>query len=106
MDLAYITSADIDGDGYADLYCRATDGEWFILWGSEKGFDPERRTVIGPPTDDKYLNTLLRWGNSSYAERTLPKILTLDGQMWLTYNTKENFLLYSICPGERRISAV
>ena len=107
MDLAYITSADIDGDGYADLYCRATDGEWFILWGSEKGFDPERRTVIGPPTDDKYLNTLpFGGGNSSYAERTLPKILTLDGQMWLTYNTKENFLLYSICPGERRISTV
>ena len=86
IDLIQITAADLDGDGYADLYCRVKNGPWIILWGGPEGFDLERKTVVGPATDDTMYNTLpFGGGNLGYYEEARPKVLKIKGENRLLY---------------------
>jgi len=95
IDLLHITAGDIDGDGYADLYCRIKDGEWVVLWGSAEGIKPEIRTVIGPATDDTIFDTLpFAGGNLSYTEHARPKLLSIEGRILLLYCKAEEAVLY------------
>ncbi len=45
-----LVSADIDGDGYDDLYAVLQGtGEVAVFWGGEDGINPDRKTVFGKP---------------------------------------------------------
>ncbi len=95
FDLTHIVVGDIDGDGYADLYCRIREGEWVVLWGGVDGILPERRTIVGIATDDAVFDTLpVSGGNLSYIEQARPKLLSLDGRMLLLYCGAEEAVLY------------
>ena len=44
-------SDDLDGDGYADLIVRASEGRVCVYWGGPGGIAPERSTTIPVDTD-------------------------------------------------------
>ena len=41
-----LASADLDGDGYADIIVRSADGAVTIYWGSDAGISPEDATPL------------------------------------------------------------
>ncbi len=48
----YLTAADLDGDGCADLVARFKDGRVRIYWGGPEGLDPERYTEAPVALDE------------------------------------------------------
>ena len=103
IDLSYITSCDIDGDGYDDLYCRTEKGEWLILWGGSDGINPERLTRVGEPTDDSVFDVLPPGGgNVRYTEAARPKALQVDGLTYAAYCGKDAVRLFHFS-GNREI---
>ena len=42
-------SADLDGDGYADLIVRSADGEVTVYWGGPQGLDPAQAARVPVP---------------------------------------------------------
>lgn len=46
-----VSSADLDGDGYADLAVRDTEGKVRVYWGGPDGIVPGRSTTIPIETD-------------------------------------------------------
>jgi len=103
--LIQVTAADLDGDGYADLYCRVKDGPWIILWGGPDGIDPDRMTEVGPATDDKMFNNLpFGGGNLKYTEEARPKVLTLRGQKRLLYCGSDFVTIFRVDPASRSVS--
>ena len=42
-----VASADLDGDGYDDLFVRGEDPPLQILWGGPGGLDPENSSAVG-----------------------------------------------------------
>ena len=97
LDVTHLAPADLDGDGYVDLYCRIRNGDWVVLWGGPDGIDPQRRTLIGGPTDDSCFETLpFGGGNLRYEEQARPKVLTVGGEYRLLYCAKEYAAFYSI----------
>lgn len=44
-----IASADIDGDGCADIVARSYNGKTRIYWGGKGGIDPQRFTALNVP---------------------------------------------------------
>jgi len=90
-DITWFIAHDIDKDGCDDLYCRAKDGGWVILWGSPAGFRRENCTEVASATDDDARFNLLPYGggNVQYREFTRPKVLTFRGKEYLFYADTE-----------------
>lgn len=45
-------AADLDGDGYDDLYLRLADGRLMVLWGSKDGLSAENASVFGTTAEE------------------------------------------------------
>lgn len=88
VELTHLCAGDIDGDGCCDLYCRTAQGGWLILWGGPEGFSLENSLEVGAPTDDEPFNQLpFGGGNVRYIEHARPKILELEGKVYVLYCT-------------------
>ena len=46
IDCVHMVAADLDGDGFADLYVRPREGPALVLWGGPYGLDTNHATVI------------------------------------------------------------
>ncbi len=87
MDVRYFEVADIDGDGCDDLYCKSTNGKWFILWGGKDGFSNANRLDIGQTPDETARFSLLPvgGGNVGSADFARSKVVKLNGRTYLFY---------------------
>ena len=83
----WFISADIDGDGCDDLYCRTAHGKWLILWGGKDGFSCQNSLELYCATDDRDRFNLLEFGggNVRYDEFARPSILTLADKQYVFY---------------------
>lgn len=105
IELIQITADDLDGDGYGDLYCRVKAGPWIILWGGPDGFDLERKTVVGPATDDTIFNSLpFGGGNLRYEEEARPKVLTIRVEKRLLYCGNTSVTFFKVDPKSRNVT--
>ena len=85
LDIQAVTGAcaDLDGDGYDDLYLRLADGTLLVLWGSANGLSKENATVVGHTKEEPEAargTTALRRGHSSGWRCA---ILSLNGEKYL-----------------------
>lgn len=97
--IMWFISADIDGDGCDDLYCRTAEGKWLILWGSKDGFSMENALEVYCATDDRERFNLLEFGggNVRYDEFARPTVITLDGKQYVFYADANFVKLIRFC---------
>lgn len=93
--ITWFVAEDIDGDGYADLYCRTSDGKWLILWSDKGDFSLGNATEVFCPTDDKKRFNLLEFGggNVTFTEFARPSVLSLSGSKYVFYADAETVKL-------------
>jgi len=75
--------ADLDGDGYDDLYLRLADGRLVVLWGSESGLSEEHMTGFAKTEPEPAMavgSTAARRGHSAMWRCS---VLSLSGKQVL-----------------------
>lgn len=103
MDLAAAVAADVDGDGFCDLYFRANDGRVGILFGGPDGltetnviwlpFQTVGSTVSGASSTAGMMGYDMRWK---------PSVLRLNGKEYLFAAEDDGISLYT-CNHDRTI---
>ncbi len=98
LDAVHMVAADLDGDGFADLYVRPRSGPPRILWGGPGGLDPGRATPVGSGRDApaEKSGTTPNWAPFILSWR--PKILTLDGTPHVFCRDGSDARLYPVQP--------
>ena len=80
IDASHVCSADLDGDGFADLYVRIRNKEPRIFWGGPDGINPNRYTVIGEADAASKSDQSSTPGWMASTEGWRPKIVTICGK--------------------------
>lgn len=96
LEVTHAAAADLDGDGYTDLYVRVKGGKPLVLWGGPDGLNAGRCTEIGGwdvLSRDIPSSTP---GQMEFAEGWLPKIVCLNEAPHLFRADKERACLYPV----------
>lgn len=103
MDLAFAVAADVDGDGFCDLYFRANDGRVGILFGGPDGLKEEnvvwlpfqtvRSAVSGASSTAGMMGYDMRWK---------PSVVRLNSKEYLFAVEDDGISLYT-CDHHRTI---
>lgn len=96
IDITHICSADLDGDGYADLYVRIRDKEPRIFWGGPDGIKPGRYTVVGGADSASKGELSSTPGWMIYSEGWRPKIVNLSGKQYVFRPEKSKAYFYPV----------
>ncbi len=100
LEITHMTAADIDGDGYADLFLRVKGSKPMVLWGGPDGFDLERCSFVGgddPGTGEAPSST--QWW-IMFVEGWAPRILDANGSKLLFREEEGKAVFYKL--GEDR----
>ena len=68
LQVTSVAAADLDGDGYDDLYIKLTDGRAAVMWGGNGGLCAERMTFLPVQADEAALGAV---GTASTAGRAM-----------------------------------
>ena len=92
----HLTAADIDDDGYDDLYARVKGQPPQVLWGGPQGIDPKKTMLIGGPdaTADELPGSSPGWMHFARGWRT--RIVLLNDQKHLYRAEKNKAYFYPV----------
>ncbi|NLZ70525.1 MAG: VCBS repeat-containing protein, partial [Clostridiaceae bacterium] len=68
LQVTSVAAADLDGDGYDDLYIKLADGRAAVMWGGNGGLCAERMTFLPVQADEAALGVV---GTASTAGRAM-----------------------------------
>ena len=98
IDLAVtdLAAADLDGDGYCDLYVRLRNGKPHVLWGSKDGITAENMICVGGE-DERLRNGVSSTpGWREYENGWSPKVIVLKGKQYLFRQENNQAVFYII----------
>lgn len=81
--IIHMVSADLDRDGYADLYTRVKGGSPRVYWGGKSGIDLNSFMAVGGPDDTAYNMPGTTPGWEQFPTGWKPKVLMLAGAAYL-----------------------
>lgn len=102
LDAYSIAAADLDGDGYCDLYAKLGDGSTVILWGGKDGISLERKTIVFEDEETQSAQSTSTPGRRSIYRGWRTSILKIDDTQYLFRGGKKEIYLYT-CDKNRDI---
>ncbi len=99
-----IASADIDGDGYDDIYVILQGtGEVAVFWGGEDGINPERKTIFGKPAalDDSRATSTTAGRNLFRWVPWRCNVVTTKDKV-LTFRAEDNYAVFESFGADRQ----
>ena len=96
MIVPHLSSADIDGDGFDDLYARVREQAPRILWGGPDGINPERITAVGgvDATAKALPGSTPGWMH--FARGWRPRVVKINKRVYLYRNENNKVYLYPV----------
>ncbi len=96
LEVTHLTAADIDGDGYTDLYVRVHKQPPRVLWGGPDGICLDRYTYIGDDDSDIDDNSGTTPGRLMFVEGWAPAVIELNDQRYLFRAENRDGVLYPV----------
>lgn len=99
VEATHMASADLDGDGHADLYIRLAKGQPRILWGGPDGIDANKFLLVGEKdrVSENLPSSTPAW--MPFVEGWVPKILQLNHTPYLFRAEGDEACLYPVQSG-------
>jgi hypothetical protein len=101
LPLAQLAAADLDGDGYDDLYAFGADGQALILWGGAEGLAADRVTEVRAARvapAEAAEEDLTPEAEAVQPVGALPRVMSLGGKPHLFLPELKRFLLVPVAP--------
>jgi hypothetical protein len=97
-----IAAADLDGDGFSDLYVKLSDGSAQIFWGSAQGISTGAKTTVFGQSDIDHNQIASTPGRKNIDRTWRPGILTIDGCQYL-FRADAEFIYFYTCGEDRSV---
>lgn len=100
IEVTHMCAADIDGDGYDDLYVRLRGHSPRILWGGPDGIDPDRYTIVGGDDPQAAELSGSTPGRLTTKATWRPGIVQIDGRWYVFRGNADRASLYHVTDRE------
>lgn len=99
LPVTHLCAADLDGDGYCDLYVRVRGSRPLVLWGGPEGLNLARRMEVGGDDPDAAAQPGSSDGWIRFGEGWRPAALRLQGALHLFRAEGDQAVLYPVSDG-------
>ncbi len=97
-----IAAADLDGDGFTDLYVKLSDGSAQIFWGGAEGISPGRKTTVFGKSDIGDSRAASTPGRKNIDRTWRPSVVTIDGRQYI-FRADAEFIYFYTCGEDRSV---